>query len=116
MDRMPGGSSDGLALVEQLRAYSNQTPVIVLGDLADTNGRATGPRRGAADCISEAVSLSELLSRVEALEHGARASPGKRAREVQIILYAPESIASSAHHWCTRCAVWVSASPRNDHP
>ncbi|MGF6439486.1 response regulator transcription factor [Paraburkholderia youngii] len=58
---------DGLALVRQLRAAGNATPVLMLSAAGELGERVEGIRAGCDDYLAKPYAFSELLARVEAL-------------------------------------------------
>ncbi len=67
LDRLLPGSTDGMALLERMRARGDRTPVLMLSALGSTDERVHGLRCGADDYLVKPFSLDELLARVEAL-------------------------------------------------
>ena len=66
VDRMLPGI-DGLAVIQTLRAASNQTPVLILSALGEVDDRAKGLKSGGDDYLVKPFAFSELLARLEAL-------------------------------------------------
>lgn len=66
IDRMLPGL-DGLAIVAELRAHNNETPVLIVSALGDVEDRVEGLRAGCDDYLSKPFAFSELLARLEAL-------------------------------------------------
>lgn len=66
IDRMLPGV-DGLAIVAELRAHNNETPVLIVSALGDVEDRVEGLRAGCDDYLSKPFAFSELLARLEAL-------------------------------------------------
>jgi two-component system, OmpR family, response regulator len=62
---LPG--TDGLTLIEQMRAVGVKTPVIVLSAKRSTDDKVTCLRRGADDYLAKPFDFPELLARIEAL-------------------------------------------------
>ncbi|SIT47818.1 DNA-binding response regulator in two-component regulatory system with CusS [Paraburkholderia piptadeniae] len=58
---------DGLALVRQLRAEGNATPVLMLSAAGELRERVEGIRAGCDDYLAKPYAFAELLARVEAL-------------------------------------------------
>ncbi|HEV2365303.1 MAG TPA: response regulator transcription factor [Caulobacteraceae bacterium] len=58
---------DGVAMVEQLRARGDQTPVLFLSALGEIHDRVAGLRAGGDDYLVKPYALAELIARVEAL-------------------------------------------------
>jgi two-component system OmpR family response regulator len=58
---------DGIALVKQLRASANTTPVLMLSAVGGLNERVEGLRAGCDDYLSKPYAFTEVLARVEAL-------------------------------------------------
>lgn len=67
LDRMLSGSLDGIAVLKQMRADGNKTPVIVLSALNSTDERILGLRSGGDDYLSKPFAFGELLARIESL-------------------------------------------------
>lgn len=59
---------DGLAIVSELRARNNETPVLIVSALGDVDNRVEGLRAGCDDYLSKPFAFSELLARLEALQ------------------------------------------------
>ncbi|TFI60086.1 response regulator transcription factor [Sphingomonas parva] len=76
LDRMLPGI-DGLRILQTIRAMEDQTPVLVLSALGETDERVKGLRAGADDYLPKPFSMQELLARVEVLSRRgpARAEP-----------------------------------------
>ena len=66
VDRMLPGL-DGLAIVQSLRAQSNNTPVLILSALGQVDDRVRGLQAGGDDYLTKPYAFSELLARVQAL-------------------------------------------------
>ena len=66
---------DGLALLRILRTSGNETPVLILSALGETQDRVDGLRAGSDDYLPKPFAFSELSARLEALlrrvRHGA---------------------------------------------
>src|SRR5690606_1096637 len=69
---------DGLGVLEALRGTGDQTPVLILSALGDTEERVRGLRAGSDDYLAKPFSVAELLARVEAL--GRRQTGGEMAK------------------------------------
>ena len=67
LDRMLGGSFDGVSILQALRAAGRQTPVLVLSALSATDERVRGLKAGADDYLSKPFEFSELSARLDAL-------------------------------------------------
>jgi two-component system OmpR family response regulator len=67
---------DGLSIVQQLRAGSDHTPVLILSALGDVDDRVKGLRAGSDDYLTKPFATVELIARIEAL---ARRGPGDSA-------------------------------------
>jgi two-component system OmpR family response regulator len=63
--RIPG--LDGIALVEQLRRFDRETPVLMVSALGTTQERVDGLRAGADDYLVKPYAFAEILARLEAL-------------------------------------------------
>ncbi len=82
LDRMLPGCSDGLSIVEQMRAQGKSTPVIIVSALNSIDARVGGLRGGADDYLSKPFAFSELLARIEALQR--RSAPGADSAQLQV--------------------------------
>ena len=78
LDRMLPGVSDGLEVVEHLRAQGDTTPVLILSALGEVDDRVRGLKAGGDDYLSKPFAFPELLARVEALTRRAREQPVTR--------------------------------------
>jgi two-component system OmpR family response regulator len=58
---------DGLKILHTIRATGDQTPVLLLSALGETDERVKGLRAGADDYLPKPFSMQELLARVEVL-------------------------------------------------
>jgi two-component system OmpR family response regulator len=58
---------DGIALVQQLRAGGNTTPVLMLSAVGGLNERVEGIRAGCDDYLVKPYAFVEVLARIEAL-------------------------------------------------
>src|SRR5580658_1474012 len=58
---------DGLAIIEQMRANSIGTPVLVLSALGGVDDRIRGLKAGGDDYLTKPFAFAELLARIEAL-------------------------------------------------
>lgn len=58
---------DGLAMVSELRARDNHTPVLFLSALGKVDDRVRGLKAGGDDYLVKPYAFSELLARLEAL-------------------------------------------------
>ncbi len=66
VDRMLPGL-DGLSLVQELRAESDQVPVLILSALGEVDDRVKGLQAGADDYLAKPFSFAELQARIEVL-------------------------------------------------
>ena len=79
LDRMLPGGTDGLRVLETLRAQDNHTPVLFLSAMAGVDERVRGLKAGGDDYLTKPFAFSELLARVEALlRRGRAAGPDTR--------------------------------------
>lgn len=60
-------SLDGLSIVEQLRARSDRTPILILSALGNVDDRVRGLKAGGDDYLTKPYAFAELLARIEAL-------------------------------------------------
>ena len=58
---------EGLKILQTLRATGDDTPVLLLSALADSDERVKGLRAGADDYLAKPFALDELLARIEVL-------------------------------------------------
>ena len=58
---------DGIALVQQLRAAGDTTPVLMLSAIGGLNERVDGIRAGCDDYLVKPYAFAEVLARIEAL-------------------------------------------------
>ena len=65
---------DGLAVISELRARGNTTPVLILSALGEVDDRVTGLRAGGDDYLTKPYAFTELLARVEVLKRRAGSS------------------------------------------
>jgi two-component system OmpR family response regulator len=72
LDRMLPGGTDGLSVVETLRAQNNHTPVLILSAMAHVDDRVRGLKAGGDDYLTKPFAFSELVARVEALSRRGR--------------------------------------------
>ena len=72
---------DGLAMLRQLRAEGNRTPVLILSALSDVDERVKGLRAGGDDYLAKPYAFSELLARVEGLSLRRAPEPQKTRLE-----------------------------------
>lgn len=68
---------DGLTILQTIRATGDQTPILILSALGDTDERVKGLRAGGDDYLAKPFALSELIARVEVL--GRRGGAGTAA-------------------------------------
>lgn len=66
VDRMLPGS-DGINIVETVRANSNRVPILFLSALGDVDDRVEGLKAGGDDYLVKPFAFEELLARVEVL-------------------------------------------------
>jgi two-component system, OmpR family, response regulator len=59
--------TDGLEIIERLRAAGNGTPVLVLSALGGVDDRVRGLKAGGDDYLTKPFAFVELLARIEAL-------------------------------------------------
>lgn len=82
LDRMLGGSLDGIDVLKQMRSDGNKTPVIVLSALNSTDERILGLRSGGDDYLSKPFAFGELLARIESLMR--RAGSARNVAHLQV--------------------------------
>src|ERR1700760_2537682 len=61
-------SMDGFEILKNMRSFKNNTPVIILSALNDTDQIIKGLDLGAMDYIKKPFDLNELLARVRAVQ------------------------------------------------
>jgi len=66
---------DGLKLIQQLRAHSVRTPVLILSAKSSVDDRVRGLQAGSDDYLTKPFAFSELLTRVQALIRRATQTP-----------------------------------------
>lgn len=81
VDRMLPGR-DGLSIVAQLRAESDNTPALILSALGEVDDRVTGLRAGGDDYLTKPYAFSELLARLEVLQRRTQNGEGETAYRV----------------------------------
>jgi two-component system OmpR family response regulator len=64
LDRMLPGQVDGVAIIEQMRARGDLTPVLILSALNNVDERVRGLSAGSDDYLAKPFVMSELLARV----------------------------------------------------
>ena len=72
---------DGLRVLEAIRGMGDNTPVLILSALGDTEERVRGLRAGSDDYLAKPFSVAELVARVEAL--GRRQAVGEAATRIR---------------------------------
>ena len=73
---------DGLAVISELRARGNTTPVLILSALGEVDDRVTGLRAGGDDYLTKPYAFTELLARVEVLKRRAGSSQAETVYRV----------------------------------
>ncbi len=74
VDRMLPGDLEGLAVIQQLRAAGNSTPVLILSALGDVDERIKGLKAGGDDYLTKPFAFGELMVRLEVLARRTTAS------------------------------------------
>jgi len=97
---------DGLAIIEELRAGNDDTPVLILSALGQVDDRVTGLRAGGDDYLTKPYAYSELLARVEALTR--RAKPG----EVETDYRVGDLVLDRLSHTVNRAGTDITLQPR----
>jgi two-component system OmpR family response regulator len=82
LDRMLPGQVDGVAILEQMRARGDATPVLILSALNSVDERVHGLRAGSDDYLSKPFVMSELLARVENLAR--RSAWSREVNQLQV--------------------------------
>jgi two-component system OmpR family response regulator len=80
LDRILPDAPDALELLTSLRAQRNDTPVLILSGLGETQNKVSGLRAGGDDYLAKPFAFAELLARVEGL---ARRGKGEGARQLE---------------------------------
>jgi two-component system phosphate regulon response regulator OmpR len=93
---MPG--EDGLALLRRLRAWGNQTPIIMLTARGDPIDRVLGLEMGADDYLAKPFLPRELVARIAALLR--RLGPERTVVRDDIVKIGPFTINFSAMTAC----------------
>ena len=81
IDRMLPGDLEGLAVIQQLRAAGNSSPILILSALADVDERIRGLRAGGDDYLTKPFAFGELMARIEVLAR--RGSSPQAAADLQ---------------------------------
>jgi two-component system, OmpR family, response regulator len=79
MDRRLKGA-DGLALVEELRAGGDRTPVLMISGMGGVDDRVAGLRAGGDDYLVKPFAMAEFSARVDALARRVAAAPATELR------------------------------------
>src|SRR5437016_2869689 len=74
---------DGLGLIQQARAHSVRTPVLILSAKASVDDRVKGLQAGGDDYLTKPFAFSELLARVHALVRRASRAPEPTTLKVE---------------------------------
>ncbi len=97
---------DGLALVKQLRAQGDHTPVLILSALGAVDDRVKGLKSGGDDYLVKPFAIEELVARIDALVRRSEAAmPPTRLKvgDLEIDLLT---------HKVTRAGVAINLQPR----
>lgn len=73
---------DGMKILQTIRAVGDQTPVLILSALGDTDERVKGLRAGGDDYLPKPFAVSELVARAEVL--GRRKSGAEELARISI--------------------------------
>jgi two-component system, OmpR family, response regulator len=73
LDRMLPGDTDGLELLEKIKARKTGFPVIILSALSSLDEKIKGLRAGGDDYLAKPFSFDELLARIEAITRRSQA-------------------------------------------
>ena len=93
---------DGLALCQQLRARSDQTPIlIILSSQSSGTDRIPGLELGADGCLTKPFSILELLARIKTILRRAPNPVQKPVQPVQEIVYTRDLVIDLARHQVT---------------
>ena len=74
IDRMLPGELEGLAVIQELRASGNSTPILILSALGDVDERIKGLKAGGDDYLTKPFAFGELMARIEVLARRPTAS------------------------------------------
>jgi two-component system OmpR family response regulator len=86
---------DGISLMQNLRAQSDETPILLLTTMAGIDDRVAGLEAGADDYLVKPFAFAELLARVNAL--GRRAEIAGRAGKLMVADLEMDLIARTVH-------------------
>ena len=73
LDRMLPGDTDGLELIEKIKARKIGFPIIILSALSSLDEKIKGLRAGSDDYLAKPFSFDELLARIEAVTRRSQA-------------------------------------------
>ncbi|MCM1245353.1 MAG: response regulator transcription factor [Roseburia sp.] len=82
---------DGLTLLKRMRNEGNQTPVIILTALGETNDKIRGLDTGADDYLVKPFELEELLARIRSISRRPRQWQPSAVLDYGDIHYIPDS-------------------------
>jgi two-component system OmpR family response regulator len=86
LDRMLPGDTDGLELIEKIKARKIGFPIIILSALSSLDEKIRGLRAGGDDYLAKPFSFDELLARIEAITRRSQASQTSELKVDDLIL------------------------------
>jgi two-component system OmpR family response regulator len=101
------GDLEGLAVIQQLRASGNSSPVLILSALADVDERIRGLKAGGDDYLTKPFAFGELMARIEVL---ARRTPGPAASASELSVH--DLKIDFKTHKVTRAGKLITLRPR----
>lgn len=105
VDRMLPHRS-GLAVIADLRATGNKTPVLILSALGEVDDRVTGLRAGGDDYLTKPYAFTELLARIEVL------SRRSSAKEIETVYKVGDLELDRLSHSAKRAGKEIILQPR----
>ncbi|MBX3597072.1 MAG: response regulator transcription factor [Rhizobiaceae bacterium] len=97
---------NGLAVIADLRAKGNTTPVLILSALGEVDDRVTGLRAGGDDYLTKPYAFTELLARIEVL------SRRSSAKEVETVYRVGDLELDRLSHSARRAGKEIVLQPR----
>ena len=97
---------NGLAVIADLRAKGNTTPVLILSALGEVDDRVTGLRAGGDDYLTKPYAFTELLARIEVL------SRRSAAKEVETVYKVGDLELDRLSHSARRAGREIVLQPR----
>jgi len=109
IDRMLPGGMEGLAVIQEMRASGNNTPILVLSALAEVDERIKGLKAGGDDYLTKPFAFGELMARIEVLVR--RGSSAQVTAETQDLCVGDLRIDFRTHK-VTRAGRLITLRPR----